>query len=140
MHACGGEQDRRIERRRDQRGRRHAPVAALLEERQERLADLVGSHPTIVAHPTTTSPRSRQAIWPGATPWTGSASAIVSPSSRHRTAGERERSFTAPTASAPACSRTPRTRTVVVASAARGPTVTVFARASVRSTYSGSSS
>ena len=45
-----------------------APVAALLEVRQEGLADLVGSHATIVAHPTTTSPRSRQAICPGAAP------------------------------------------------------------------------
>ena len=59
VHARGREQDRRIERRRDERGRRQAPVAARLEERQEGLADLVGSHATIVAHPTTTSPRSR---------------------------------------------------------------------------------
>src|SRR3954451_4311616 len=89
VHARRGEQDRRIERRRDERGRREAAVAAALEERQERLADLVGSHPTIVAHPTTTSPRRRHAIWPGAAPWTGSSSVSVSPRSVQRVAGAR---------------------------------------------------
>ena len=142
VHARGGEQDRRIERRRDERGRRQAPVAARLEERQEGLADLVGSHTTIVAHPTTTSPRSRHATWPGAAPCDGLAEARGSPSAS--AAG-------APPARGSAASRRrPRPRrcaggrpagaTVVVASAVRGPTVTVFARASVASTYSGSSS
>jgi hypothetical protein len=47
-------------------------VPALLEERQVRLADLARVHGTgsyaIVAWPTTSSPSSRQAAWPGATP------------------------------------------------------------------------
>ncbi len=87
VHARGREQDRRVERRGDERGRRQAPVPARLEVRQEGLADLVGSHATIVAHPTTTSPRSKQATWPGATPCTGSPSATVPSARRQGTAG-----------------------------------------------------
>src|SRR4029078_9563128 len=134
VHARGREQDRRIERRRDQRGRRQAPVPARLEVRQEGLANLAGSHTTIVAHPTTTSPRSRHATWPGATPCTGSPRVSVPPARRQGTAGARERSFTASPSAASVWRRRPRTRTVVVRSAVFGPTVTVFARASVWST------
>ena len=43
LHPGGGEQDRRVVGGRHERGRGHAQVAALLEERQERLADLVGT-------------------------------------------------------------------------------------------------
>ena len=40
LHARGGEQHRRVVAGRHERSRRHAPVLALLEERQEALADL----------------------------------------------------------------------------------------------------
>ena len=74
VHPGGREQHRRVERGGDERRRRQAPVAALLEEREEGLADLVRgrAHGAIVAQPTTTSPRSRTAVWPGAAPQTGS--------------------------------------------------------------------
>ena len=42
LHAGGREQHRRVVRGRHERRRRHAPVIALLEEREERLADLRG--------------------------------------------------------------------------------------------------
>ena len=44
LHARGGEQHRRVVDRRHERRRGHAQVAALLEERQELLADLGGLH------------------------------------------------------------------------------------------------
>jgi hypothetical protein len=66
VHARGREQDRGVERGRDQRARGQAPVVAGREEAQERLADLVGrgeaAHASIVAHPTTTSPASSTAV------------------------------------------------------------------------------
>ena len=42
LHARGREQDGRVVGGRDQRSRRHAQVVALLEEREERVADLCG--------------------------------------------------------------------------------------------------
>src|SRR5262249_41392173 len=89
VHARGREQHRRIERRGHERTARQAPVVALLEEAQEQLADLVGGHAAIVAHPSTASPRRNTAVCPGAAPSTGSSSAMVSPLSVHGTAGER---------------------------------------------------
>ena len=82
VHSRRREQHRLVEGRRNQRCGRQALVAALLEEPQEGLTDLVRgrAHGAIVAQPTTTSPRSSTAVWPGATPQTGSASVSSSPS------------------------------------------------------------
>jgi hypothetical protein len=79
LHPRDREQGRSVLGGWDQRGRRHPQVSALLEEGQVGLADLVRGHAhaslggrsvgqAIVARPTTTSPLSRQAVWPGATP------------------------------------------------------------------------
>ena len=74
LHPGDDQQRRGVARRRDQRERRQALVVALLEEGEELLADLVGGHrhgtvqssrAAIVPQPTTTSPRSRHAVWPG---------------------------------------------------------------------------
>jgi hypothetical protein len=89
LHPRGGEQHRRIEARGHQRPARAAQVTARLEEAQERLADLVGGHAAIVAHPSTASPRRKTAVWPGAAPSTGSSRATVSPCSEHGTAAAR---------------------------------------------------
>ena len=88
LHARGREQDRGVEARRHERPAGQAQVAARLEEAQEHLADLVGGHAAIVAHPSTASPRRKTAVWPGAGPSTGWCSSIVSPRSVH---GDRRR-------------------------------------------------
>ena len=85
LHARGREQDRGVVARGHERPAGQAQVAALLEEAQEQLADLVGGHAAIVAHPSTASPRRKTAVWPGAGPSTGSCSSIVSPRSVHGT-------------------------------------------------------
>src|SRR3954452_18335120 len=138
MHARRGEQDRRVVGRGHQRAAGQPLVIVLGEERQEGLADLVGGHPAIVAHPTMTSPARSTAVWPGAGALNGAPSNAVSPSIRQGTGAARERSLTASTASGARCRRTPRRATASVCRASRGPTVTVLARASVRTTYSGS--
>ena len=89
LHARGREQDRGVVARGHERPAGQAQVVALLEEAQEQLADLVGGHAAIVAHPSTASPRRKTAVWPGAGPSTGSASSIVSPRSVQGTAGAR---------------------------------------------------
>ena len=89
LHARGREQDRGVEARGHERPAGQAQVVALLEEAQEELADLVGGHAAIVAHPSTASPRRKTAVCPGAGPSTGSASSIVSPRSVQGTAGAR---------------------------------------------------
>ncbi len=75
LHPGDREQGRGVVGRRHERRRGHAQVAALLEERQIGLADLVRSSSrasqsrrAIVARPTTRSPASRHAVWPGADP------------------------------------------------------------------------
>ena len=72
LHARGREQDRGVVARGHERPAGQAQVAALLEEAQEQLADLVGGHAAIVAHPSTASPRRKTAVCPGAGPSTGS--------------------------------------------------------------------
>src|SRR5205085_1370780 len=73
VHARRRQQHRRVERRRDERRRGQPEVVALGEEVQEPLADLVGRHAAIVAHPTIASPARNTAAWPGAAPSNGSA-------------------------------------------------------------------
>ena len=97
----------------------------------------------IVAQPTITSPRSRQADWPGAAPWNGSSSSSSSraPVAAHA-AADGARVVAQPdrvdlAARAGAAARRARARGGSRA-ASRVPTTTRFARASVRSTYSGS--
>ena len=72
LHARGREQDRGVVARGHERPAGQAQVVALLEEAQEELADLVGGHAAIVAHPSTASPRRKTAVCPGAGPSTGS--------------------------------------------------------------------
>src|SRR5439155_23650972 len=115
--------------RRHQRRRRQPLVIAVLEERQEELADLVRGHQersvgAIVPCPSTTSPASKHAICPGATPKNPSPSSSSSaswrpaptdaPTTRHGTGRDRYRSFTAPTSPADRCSPTSRTTTLRV--------------------------
>ena len=89
LHPGRREQHGAIEGGRHERPAGQALVAAFLEEAEERVADLVRGHGAIVAHPSTASPRSRTAVWPGAAAATGSRSATASPRSVHGTAGER---------------------------------------------------
>ena len=89
VHPGRRQQDRRVVGGRHERRRRQPLVVATLEEAQERLADVVGPHGAIVAHPTIASPARKTAVWPGAAPSKGSSRWISSPSRRQGTAGER---------------------------------------------------
>ena len=72
LHPRGREQDGGVEAGGHERPAGQAQVVALLEEAQEQLANLVGGHAAIVAHPSTASPRRKTAVCPGAAPSTGS--------------------------------------------------------------------
>ena len=100
----------------------------------------------IVAQPTITSPRSRQAAWPGAAPSARLAQLELERAVRRApavdAAGHGARAVAQLDARRPrrpggAGGRRGRARAASRA-ASRGPTTTRFARASVRSTYSGS--
>ena len=73
MHARRRQQHRRVIRGRHERRRGQPLVVVALEVAQERLADLVGVHAAIVAHPTIASPRRKTAVCPGAAPSNGSS-------------------------------------------------------------------
>ncbi len=89
LHPRGRQQHRRVVHRRHEGRRGHDLVPALGEEVEVDLADLFGVHATslgtpgvigsyaMVPCPTTRSPSSRQATWPGAAPAKGSSSSMV---------------------------------------------------------------
>ena len=76
---------------RHQRRRGQPPVVALLEVRQEGLADLVGSHGVrrLSRHPDDDVPRQQHGGLAGAAPSTGSRSATRSPSAARQGTGRR---------------------------------------------------